>query len=141
MCAAFGGFSKVYGLRRPFDENDVVGRPRESFISNYFFLSSVDDAFMRYPFGAVPYLHFCGYLFDWDLASIRQYQGAFGDASQLGDLPLFPHVAVDAVLLDRHAEHLRRRRTIDVSAVLKNVETPLFPGEPCDNSRLNGREV
>ena len=60
---------------------------------------------------------------------------------EFGDLPLLPQVAVLAVLLDGHMEHLRSAGTVDVPAALKHFQPPLLAREPGDDARFDGAEV
>ena len=62
-------------------------------------------------------------------------------ASQFRDFALLPQVTVDAMLHDRNAEHLRCRRAVDILPIGKSIHTPLLPGKPCDNSRLDCAEI
>ena len=49
--------------------------------------------------------------------------------SQFCDFALLPQVAVHAVLLHRHMEHLTDGGAVDVAARPENLVTPLFSGE------------
>ena len=50
---------------------------------------------------------------------------------QLCDFALLTQVSVFAALDDRHVEHLRSGGTVDVAAVLKNLQAPLLPRKVC----------
>ena len=48
---------------------------------------------------------------------------------------------VNTVLFDRHTEHLRRRRAIDIAAAFKHTLPPLLSGDPSDDTGFDRREI
>ena len=67
--------------------------------------------------------------------------GAAVATSQRCDLPLLTQVTIDAVLDDRHMEHLGSCRAIEVFAVLECIQHPLFLCLPRQYTGFNGRKV
>ena len=48
---------------------------------------------------------------------------------------------VRTVLFHGDMEHLRSGSAINISALCKNLLPPMLPGDPCNDPRLDGREV
>ena len=60
---------------------------------------------------------------------------------QFSDFAFLPEVAIDAMLLDRNLEHLRRTRAVDVAAIGKDLLSPALISKPRDDTGLDGRKV
>ena len=72
---------------------------------------------------------------------LERTHGATVAKGQFRNLTLLAQVAVDAVFLHRHLEHLRCAGAIDISALGKHLLSPRLPGKPSDDTSLNRTEV
>lgn len=138
MCAAGGSCVKSYRLRLPFDPYEMIWRCRESPISDDLPFSALDDAFMGYPGFTVPDLVVRGDPLDRYQSVVGEHLLAFGNAGQFGDLALLPEVSVDPMFFYRNAEHRTGTLTVDIPALLKDLQAPLLIGQPCDHPGLDG---
>jgi hypothetical protein len=107
MCAAGGSDTKLYWLLFPFDPNEVVWGCCKSFIGNYLSFAFINHSIMRDEFFSIPYLHFCGYFFNWYQALISQDELSFCNAGKLRLLPFLPEVSIFTMLHNIAMEHLR----------------------------------
>ena len=72
---------------------------------------------------------------------LERTHGATVAKGQFRNLTLLAQVAVDAVFLHRHLEHLRCAGAIDISARGEYFLPPGLPGKPRDDTSLNRTEV
>ena len=72
---------------------------------------------------------------------LERTYGAAIAKGQFRNLTLLAQVAVDAVFLHGHLEHLRCAGAIDVSTLGEHLLPPYLPGKPRDDTGLNRTEV
>ena len=140
-CSAGGGVSELNRPVRPFDEDHVVGCCCEPSIGNYLLFTSVYDTIVGHPFAAIPHPVREGNILNRDESPVSQDKLALGDTRQLGDLTLLPQFSVDAVLHNRHVEHLAGGGAVDVLPIPERLQLPLLSGEPRGHAGFDGGEV
>ena len=137
MCSAGGGEAKLYRPRFPFDPDEVVWCCGKSFICNDLSFALVNYATVADPVFPVPNEIVRSNLFDGYFTVVCEHKLPFGDTGKLGNFALLPKMRVDAVLFYWYTEHLTGALAIDVSAVIKQIDSPLLPGEERQHPRLN----
>lgn len=78
---------------------------------------------------------------DGDETFVREYKLSLGDASQFCNFAFLPQVAIDTVFFDGNPKHGTGALAVDVAAVLEHVQSPLFAGEPRDDTGFDGAEI
>ena len=140
MCAA-GGESKLYRLRFPLDPYEVVWGRSKSFIIYYLTFSFIYDTFMGYPILPIPQPMVGSYSLNRNQSFICKDKLPFCNTGKFRLLAFLSEVGILPVLFYRHMKHLACRSTVNIAALIKDLQPPGFAGQKRKHTGFDGGEV